>query len=91
MLEYLRVGTDPSLIRISSEPYVVFTARGYAPVIEVTDCKSGKSYLLFISARSIAEKLEDLRKANSNRFTGIEIWISKESTDRMARYVVEAP
>ena len=91
MIAYLKVGLDPILLRVTSEPYVVATSRGYAPVINVIDCKSEKESVLFISARSIAEKLEPMRKANKNLFTGLEFWISKESTDKMAQYILDQP
>jgi len=91
MPSYLKVGTEPLLLRITSEPYVIYTSRGYAPVVDVADCKTSEVFTMFISAASIARKLESLRRANDNSFTGLEFWIRKESNDRMAPYVLEQP
>ena len=88
---YLKVGTEPILVRITTEPYVILTFKGYAPVVDVIDCKSSKEYVFFISSKSASEQLEQMRKNNGDRFTGIEVWIRKESDDKMARYILEAP
>lgn len=90
-LPYLKVGTEPVLIRVISEPQVVFTARGYAPVVEVIDCRNEELWLLFIAAKSLADRLESMRKNNGGAFVGLEFWVKKASEDRMAQYVVETP
>lgn len=83
----LKVGTEWVLIEIVSEPYVVMTLRGYAPVVDVE--APGGRHLLYISSKSISEGLEPLIQANGGRFSGLRLRLRKESDERMAPYVVE--
>ena len=84
---HLKVGTDWADAEILTEPYVVMTMRGYAPVVDV---KSGTDkLLLYISAKSLSLALEPLVQANGGKFTGLKLRLKKESDDKMAGYVVE--
>jgi len=74
---------------ITSEPYVVFTKRGYQPAVDIIDTKTKKEFFLYIGAKSLAVPLETLRQENDGNFKGLEFWVRKESNDRMARYVIE--
>lgn len=85
--ESLQVGTDEVAFTITSEPFVIFTYRGYVPAV-LARLPDGSERVLFIAAASIAMPLEGLRKRNENRFSGIRIGIRKESTDRYAKYIV---
>jgi hypothetical protein len=90
-LPYLKVSTEPVLVRIASEPRIVLTARGYAPVVEILECRTKEARLFFIAAKSLADRLEAMRRENGGAFVGLEFWVRKASEDRMAQYVVEAP
>jgi len=83
----VKVGVTPVDVEIVSEPYVVMTMRGYAPVVDVQG-PDGKQ-ILYVSSKSISEGLEPLVKANGGKFQGLKLRLRKESEDRMAAYVVE--
>jgi hypothetical protein len=83
----LKVGVKPVEVEVVSEPYVVMSFRGYAPVMDVQG-PDGKQ-ILFISSKSISEGLEPLRQANGGKFIGLKLRLRKETEDRMAPYIVE--
>jgi hypothetical protein len=87
MASTLKVGKEWVEAEIVSEPYVVMTFRGYAPVVSVKS--GGQEYQLYISSRSISQALEPLVKANDGKFAGLKLRVRKESDDKMAPYVVE--
>lgn len=87
--EQLRVGEGQIPLRIMSEPYVVLTFRGYAPVVDVLHLRQKVNYTMYIQAKTLAEKLEEMRKKNNGRFASLEFLISKASSDRFSAYVVE--
>lgn len=83
----LKVGIEWIAVEVVSEPYVVMSFRGYAPVVDVTG-PAGKQ-VLFISSKSISEGLDPLVQANGGKFLGLKLRLRKGSEDRMAPYVVE--
>ena len=83
----LKVGVEWIPVEITSEPYVVMTVRGYAPVVDVR-CPQG-DFILYISSKSISDGLEPMVKATSGAFKGLKLKVKKESEDKMARYIVE--
>jgi hypothetical protein len=83
----LKVGTDWVAVEVLSEPYVIMSIRGYAPVVDI-QAPSG-SFVLYLSSKSISEGLEPLRQENGGKFKGLKLRLRKESEDRMAAYVVE--
>ena len=85
----LKVSTGWIELEIVSEPDVVLTIRGYAPIIRVRKVRTGVEYLLYISAKSIAQPLEVLRSNNFGRFKGIRFRIRKESMEAIAKYEIE--
>lgn len=84
----VKVGVEWISVEIVSEPYVVMTIRGYAPVVDVTGGPDGKQ-ILYISSKSMSTGLEPLVQANAGKFTGLKVRLRKETDDRMAPYVVE--
>ena len=88
-LPSLKVGTGWIPLEIISEPNVVLTFRGYAPILRVQKCRTGVEYSLYISAKSLAEPLEELRKNNDGIFKGIRLRIRKESMEQMSKYEIE--
>ncbi len=84
----LRVGTEEIQLKILTEPYVVFTHRGYAPVINVEDTE-GERYTFYISSSSVARELQPLIDDRAGRFKDLKILIKKESDDKFAKYQVQ--
>lgn len=85
----LKVGVDWIPVEITSEPYVVMTVRGYAPVVDVRSPQG--EFILYISSKSMSDGLEPLIRGTSGAFKGLKIRVKKESDDKMARYIVEKP
>jgi hypothetical protein len=83
----LKVGVEPVSIEITSEPHVINTVRGYAPVVDVKG--PGGDFILYISSKSMSDGLEPLVKAGGGTFKGLKVKVKKESEDKMARYIVE--
>ena len=88
-LEYLIISTEPIVVEIHSEPKVVMTYRGYAPVVEVLVEGESQKRLMYINSKSISTTLENLRTENGGKFTGIKIRIRKESNDKFAKYIID--
>ena len=76
-------------MKLFPSPDVVLTFRGYAPILRVQKCRTGVEYSLYISAKSLAEPLEELRKNNGGIFKGIQLRIRKESMEQMSKYQIE--
>ncbi len=91
MIDYLRVTSEAVLVEITSEPYVIYTSRGYAPVVDIINSMTQESHVLFIGSRSLSQRLAALQAENGNKLTGLEFWIRKESDDKMSPYLVELP
>ena len=86
----LKVGTGWIELEIVSEPDVILTFKGYAPILRVRKSRTGVEYILYIPAKSLAEPLEKLRQNNDGIFTGIRFRIRKESMEQMSKYEIEA-
>jgi len=82
----LKVGIGWIPITVTGTVDVIAGFRGYAPILTVKVDKSGLDYILFISAKSLTEQLEPLRKKNGDKFIGLKFSIRKESDDKMAKY-----
>ena len=81
--------TEPLRIEIVTEPYVLLTFKGYAPVVGVATSEHTDPPLpLFIGSSSLSQGLEILREQNGGKFTGIKCMISKESVERYSKYIV---
>jgi len=89
--EFIRFGVDEVVVEIVSEPFVVNTFRGFAPVVDVKvegeEEEGIKS--MYISAKSLADSLTPAVDENGAKFTGLKLRIRKESADSRARYIVE--
>ena len=83
----LKVGTEFIPVEIHSEPYVVMTVRGFAPVVDVKT--PGGDFILYISSKSMSDGLVPLLEAADGKFKGLKLRVKKESEDKMARYIVE--
>lgn len=78
--------TEPVRLQVLSEPYVVYTKRGYQPALDVFVRKQKRTYTLFIAAKSLTESLEHLRSGNGGRLSGLEFWIRKIGFERTSQY-----
>ena len=76
-------------MEIISEVDVTPTAYGYTPFLQVKEIKTDSDYGFYISAKSLAAPLEELRKNNGGVFEGIQFRVRKEGTDQKAQYEVE--
>ena len=86
----LKVSTGWIELEIISEPDVVLTFKGYAPILQVRKISNNLEYIFYISARSLGESLETLRKNNDGLFNGIQFRVRKTDATQMAPYEVEA-
>ncbi len=85
----LKVGTGWIDLIAVAEPIAKYTSRGYAVVLPVRVLSTNLEYILYLSARTLAEPIERLREENDGRFTGLRFRVRKESTDKLAKYIVE--
>jgi hypothetical protein len=83
----LKVGVEWIPVEITSEPYVVMTVRGFAPVVDVKGPQG--EFILYISSKSISDGLDSMLRATGGAFKGLKFKVKKESEDKMARYIVE--
>ena len=58
----LKVSTGWIELETISEPDVILTFKGYAPILRVRKLRTNVEFILYISAKSLAEPLEELRK-----------------------------
>ena len=86
---FLKVSTEWIELEIISEPDVVLTFKGYVPILQVREIRTDIEYRFYISAKSLAEPLEELRSNNGGIFKGIQFRVCKEGTDKMAKYEVD--
>jgi hypothetical protein len=83
--ERLKVDTQPIKLRIESEPYPKFLGRKYSVLIDVYDIKRKREYALSIEPQSLSQPIHELMTTEGS-LKNIEIWISKKSDDKYARY-----
>ncbi|RME05301.1 MAG: hypothetical protein D6805_00130 [Planctomycetota bacterium] len=86
-IEPVKITTEEVHLTIVGEPYVRYTHRGYAPVVNVKVNEKEKK-VLFISSASLAAGLQPLVEKQNGKFDGIQIKVRKESNDRFAKYLV---
>jgi hypothetical protein len=87
-MQPLKLGTGWIRVTVTSEVEVVLTFRGYAPVLHVRQAQNNLEYILYVSAKSLAEPLERLRQENGGKFTGLDLELRKASSERFAPYEV---
>lgn len=85
----LKVSTGWIQLEIISEPNVILTYKGYAPILRVRKLRTNVEFILYISAKSLAEPLEELRENNAYLFKGIKFQVRKKNNAPMAKYEVE--
>lgn len=85
----LKVSTGWVELEALEEPTVIVTFKGYAPVLKVRVRQTGLDYLMYLSAKSIAEGLEPLRAKNAGHFAELCFRIRKQSEDQFAPYEIQ--
>ena len=85
----LKVGTGWIELEIISEPDVVLTFKGYAPILHVQKISNNLEYIFYISASSLGRSLEELRENNGGAFQGIEFRVRKKDAAKTAPYEIE--
>lgn len=87
-IPHLRVGTEWTCIQVLSDPFVIYKRLGYAPVILVEVLESELRCILFVSAKSLAWRLEPIRQRRGS-LVGLNIRVRKKGEDRFSEYDVE--
>lgn len=82
----LKISTDWIELIVIGEPDVMITFKGYAPVLPVKLINNGLDYYMYISAKSLSEKLEPLRQNNNGLFNNLKLSIRKISEDKFSTY-----
>lgn len=85
----LKIDTEPKRLLITSEPYAVYSVFGYTVAVDVLEMRSRRNYFIYISPKSISVAIEELRKGNNGKTTGLEFWLRKESEERSSQYILE--
>lgn len=86
--ERLKIDTQPIRLRIESEPYVKFMGRKYSVVLDVFDVKKKREYFIVIEAQSLSQPIYQL-SVTEKKLKDLEIWLSKESEDKYAKYEIQ--
>ncbi|MFH1282922.1 MAG: hypothetical protein ABII27_04590 [bacterium] len=85
----VKMNTEWTIIEVIGGPEIILTVKGYTPVLLVKVGKSDSINKLYIAPKSLAEKLEPLRKNNEDKFVGLKIRIRKESLEKFSKYELE--
>lgn len=86
-LERLKIDSEPRKLRIESEPYARYVHNQYLVLIDVYDMKRKRDYYLIVQSRSLSKPLNDL-ESSEGQLKGLEIWVNKESDEKLAKYEV---
>ena len=83
--ERLKVDTRPIKLRIESEPYPKFLGRKYSVMIDVYDIRKRREYAIIIDSQSLSQPIYELVTTEGS-LKNIEIWLSKQSDEKYAKY-----
>ena len=75
-------------LSIESEPFVVRTARGYAPAVMVRPDSDHIPHHLLIGAKSLSDCIEENRPKRKS-IIGLRLRIRKESMASTSKYLAE--
>ena len=85
--ERLKIDTQPIKLRVESEPYPKFLGRKYSVVIDVFDIKRRREYFLSIEPQSLSQPMHTIATTEGS-IRDIELWISKTSDEKYAKYEI---
>ena len=88
-LPIFRASTEWKALEIISEVDVLLTFKGYAPVVRVKI--EGKRFpqAMYISAKSLATELKEMREDNNGLFCGLKFFIRKSGPEKTARFEIK--
>ena len=86
--ERLKIDTQPKRLRIESDPYVKFMGRKYSVVLDVFDVKKKREFFIVIEAQSLSQPIYEL-SVTEKKLKDLEIWLSKESDEKYAKYEIQ--
>lgn len=87
-----KISISVRMFKILCEPFVIEPTK-YAPyraAVIVEDAYSGERETLILTASSLCNELEELRKSAGGRLEGLEISIRRESMEKSAKYIVDS-
>lgn len=86
----LQIDTEPRNLLFISEPYVCLQRLGFCVVADaqLSGPIGKKNVSILIGAQSLSVPLFERIKQNNNSLIGIEVYIYKESSEKMAKYKV---
>ena len=89
--EKLSIDTEPRNLLFISEPYVCFQKFGFCVVADaqLSSISGKKNVSLLLGAQSLSIALFERIQQNNNSLIGVEVYIYKLSTEKMAKYKVE--
>ncbi len=87
-LPRLVLSSEAVVMEVASDPYVVPTARGYTPAIDVVTVGMKKHHIL-LGASSLAKPLEELRLRRGS-LVGLVVEVFKTGDDRTSPFSVRA-
>jgi len=85
----LKIDIEPKRLLITSEPYVIFTVRGYQAAVNVIERKTRREYFIYLSAQSLAVALQKMQEENSGKMLGLEFWVRRKDSTKFSGYVIE--
>lgn len=86
---FYKIATEWIDLEVLSEVDVILTFDGYAPYLNVRKIKTGEEFRFYITAKSLAIPLEELRNKNNGIFEGIKFRVRKEGLGKTAKYEIE--
>ncbi|MFC1522129.1 hypothetical protein ACFL6Y_06945 [Elusimicrobiota bacterium] len=84
-----RAGVDPVKVEVMSDPYLIVTRMGYAPMVTVKNIETSTEESLRIASQSITVALEGLRANNGGNLKGLKFEVSKETPDVKSKYILK--
>ena len=88
-LPQFRASTEWKEVEILSETDVVLTYRGYAPALKVKVAGKRFPQAMFISAKSLAVELDEMRIDNNGKFQGLKFFIRKSGPEKTSNYEIK--
>lgn len=86
----LQIDTEPRNLLFISEPYVCIQRLGFCVVADAQLSSSigKKNVSILLGAQSLSVPLFERMKENNNSLIGIEVYIYKESPEKISKYKV---
>jgi hypothetical protein len=89
MLNKIKINSSPRSFKIISEPYVIYTNRGYQAAMDVLDYQKNEQGYIMLSSISLSDQLIIIQEKRNGLLNGALIRIYKESDLKFAQYIIE--